>query len=148
MPPRSNRRRSSRPRGLAAFRGRATVATWLTRLALNAARDHPRRKRTRDLLDQVLIHRRLLAQQDQGHAVGLLDGTMADLSNWFGMAENSPGWIQPGGSCPVFALVQHWRCEGTGNTGSAQKSEWLSLGFWVAVSRGAATHCGARPGAA
>jgi len=27
------------------------------------------------------------------------------------------------------------------NTGAAQKSEWLSLGFWVAVSQGAANNC-------
>ncbi len=36
-------------RGLPRFRGDAAVATWLTRLALNAARDHLRRRRTRDL---------------------------------------------------------------------------------------------------
>jgi RNA polymerase sigma-70 factor (ECF subfamily) len=39
--------------GLPTFRGDATLATWLTRLALNAARDHLRRRRTRALLQGV-----------------------------------------------------------------------------------------------
>jgi len=53
-------------RALASFRGQAALGTWLTRLAVNAARDHLRRKRTRELLDQVLVHRRFLAQQRRG----------------------------------------------------------------------------------
>jgi RNA polymerase sigma-70 factor (ECF subfamily) len=53
-------------RALGSFRGQAALGTWLTRLAVNAARDHLRRKRARDLLDQLLAHRRLLAQQKRG----------------------------------------------------------------------------------
>ena len=40
--------------GLRSFRGDASLATWLTRLALNAARDHLRRRRTRALLHGAL----------------------------------------------------------------------------------------------
>src|SRR5919198_4926025 len=39
--------------GLRQFRGEASLATWLTRLALNAARDHLRRRRTRALFGGV-----------------------------------------------------------------------------------------------
>jgi hypothetical protein len=56
---------------------------------------------------------------------------------------NSPSWIQPGSSRPVFALVQQRRCEQTHSAGTAQTSEWFSLGFWVAVSQGAANPCSA-----
>jgi RNA polymerase sigma-70 factor, ECF subfamily len=37
-------------RGLPRFRGDAALATWLTRLALNTARDHLRRQRARQVL--------------------------------------------------------------------------------------------------
>lgn len=37
-------------RALPRFRGEAALATWLTRLALNAARDHLRRQRARPVL--------------------------------------------------------------------------------------------------
>jgi RNA polymerase sigma-70 factor, ECF subfamily len=53
-------------RGLAAFRGDAALATWLTRLALNAARDHLRRRRARAVLQGVLVHRRLMALRADG----------------------------------------------------------------------------------
>ncbi|MDP9372692.1 MAG: RNA polymerase sigma factor [Chloroflexota bacterium] len=39
--------------GLGRFRGEAGLATWLTRLALNTARDHLRRQRTRAALHAV-----------------------------------------------------------------------------------------------
>ncbi len=41
-------------RGLPHFRGEAALATWLTRLTLNAARDHSRRSRTKALLGRVV----------------------------------------------------------------------------------------------
>jgi len=40
-------------RGLRAFRGEASLKTWLTRLTLNAARDHARRQHTRQ---RTLMH--------------------------------------------------------------------------------------------
>ena len=40
--------------GLRSFRGEASLATWLTRLALNAARDYLRRQRPRALLPGAL----------------------------------------------------------------------------------------------
>jgi hypothetical protein len=83
------------------------------------------------------------SQYDQGRAVGVLEGTIADLSLWFGLGENSPGWIQPGSSHPVLGLVQQRRCEDNQGSGIAQNSEWLSLGFWVAVSQRAANPCNA-----
>jgi len=86
------------------------------------------------LLDPAWVR----SQYEQGRAVGVLNGTMADLNHWFGLGENSPGWIQPGTSRPVFALVQQRRCEETNSSGLAQTSEWLSLGFWVAISQRAA----------
>jgi hypothetical protein len=88
-------------------------------------------------IDQAWVR----SQYDQGRAVGVLDGTIADLVRWFALGENFPGWIQPGNSRPVLALVQQRRCEASGASGSAQKSEWLSLGFWVAVSQEAARAC-------
>src|SRR5919201_5328693 len=41
-------------RGLRGFRGEAALGTWLTRLALNAARDHLRRRQRRELLQALL----------------------------------------------------------------------------------------------
>jgi RNA polymerase sigma-70 factor, ECF subfamily len=41
-------------RALPRFRGEASLATWLTRLALNAGRDHLRRERSRGLLVPLL----------------------------------------------------------------------------------------------
>jgi RNA polymerase sigma-70 factor (ECF subfamily) len=45
-------------RGLPRFRHDAALATWLTRVALNSARDHLRRQRAREVLDAArgLIH--------------------------------------------------------------------------------------------
>ena len=40
--------------GLRSFRGDASLATWLTRLTLNAARDHLRRQHTRPLVHGAL----------------------------------------------------------------------------------------------
>jgi RNA polymerase sigma-70 factor (ECF subfamily) len=40
--------------GLKRFRGDAALATWLTRIALNAALDHVRRRRTREVLHRAL----------------------------------------------------------------------------------------------
>ncbi len=40
-------------RALPGFRGDATLSTWLTRLALNAARDHLRRRRVQATLDTL-----------------------------------------------------------------------------------------------
>jgi RNA polymerase sigma-70 factor, ECF subfamily len=40
-------------RSLGSFRHDATLATWLTRVALNTARDHLRRQRTREIVGAV-----------------------------------------------------------------------------------------------
>ena len=54
-------------RGLRRFRGEAALATWLTRLTLNTARDHLRRRRTRDMVSMLPGLRSL--QPDRADAV-------------------------------------------------------------------------------
>lgn len=81
------------------------------------------------LVDPVWVRR----QYDQGRAVGVLDGTMADLQCWFGLGDNRPSWwIQPGSGRPVFAQVHahdvHRR---------QQRSDWLTLSWFLTASRAA-----------
>jgi hypothetical protein len=67
-------------------------------------------------------------------AIGVLDGTVADLADRFGLGENGAGWIQPGGTRPVFALLRANPCPNS--TGRAQTSDWLSLSWLLSASCG------------
>jgi hypothetical protein len=75
------------------------------------------------------------AQYANCHALGVLDGTVADLVRRFGVGENSGGWIQPGSTRPAFALVHVFPCPTS--TGGGQTSDWLTLGWLLASTRGA-----------
>jgi RNA polymerase sigma factor (sigma-70 family) len=66
-------------RGLAHFRGDAALGTWLTRLAVNTARDRLRRNRTRALLSVLMpwhtptgqeAFERLEQRDELDHALG------------------------------------------------------------------------------
>jgi hypothetical protein len=59
-------------------------------------------------------------------AIGVLDGTVADLVSRFSVDENSGGRIQPGSTRPAFALVRVFRCPTS--TSGGQTSDWLTLG--------------------
>jgi len=82
------------------------------------------------LLDQVpddWVRRRY----DAGMAVGVLDGTMADLSMRVSPgAWASSGWLQPGTDRPVFALLQ------SAERGQRAQSDWLTLAWLLATSSG------------
>ena len=68
---------------------------------------------------------------DAGIAVGVLDGTMADLSTRVSLGGRaSASWIQPGTDRPVFALVQ------SAERGERAQSDWLTLTWLLATSSG------------
>ena len=103
------------------------------------------------------IHRAALGQVDpawararyaEGRAVGVLDGTVADLVDRLGLGENGVGWIQPGGTRPVFALAFMWSSSCPASSGRGQRSDWLSLSWLLAATRAAlADPCTASPDA-
>jgi hypothetical protein len=95
------------------------------------------------------LHRQALQQIDpgwvsagfaEGRAVGVLDGTMLDLVDRFGLGNNGPSWIQPGTGRPVFALVQARDCPK--GPLRRQSSVWLTLSMLMATSRAAVDTCG------
>jgi hypothetical protein len=78
------------------------------------------------------------ARLAEGRAIGVVDGGASDLVRAFGIGQDGPGWLGSGSGRPVFALAQEYRCATSGaRAGGGQHSEWLSLGFWLAVSEGA-----------
>ena len=80
----------------------------------------------------------------QGYAIGVIGGTMADLSDWFGLGDHGGGWIRPGSPRPAFAIVQVWECQvapGVFRFGSSASSEWFSLPWLVGISWRAANPC-------
>jgi hypothetical protein len=68
------------------------------------------------------------AQYAAGLAIGVLDGTPADLANHFGIGDTHLGWIRPGSGRPAFALVQAHQ------QGGRQTSDWLNTGWLIAAS--------------
>lgn len=61
---------------------------------------------------------------DLGVAIGVLDGTLADLAERFGIGANNASWIQPGTGRPVFALARS----------GGQASDWLNVAALLAHS--------------
>ncbi len=59
-------------RSLDGFRGDASIGTWLTRIAMNAARDHLRRRRARGVWHR-LLELRVGAQSSDGGLDGLAE---------------------------------------------------------------------------
>jgi nitrite reductase/ring-hydroxylating ferredoxin subunit len=95
------------------------------------------------------LHRQALQQIDpgwvsagfgEGRAVGVLDGTMLDLVDRFGLGKDGLSWIQPGTGRPVFALVQARDCPN--GPLRRQSSEWLTLSMLMATSRATVDPCG------
>jgi hypothetical protein len=74
------------------------------------------------------------AQYANCHAIGVLDGTVADLVGRFGLGENSGGWTQPGGTRPAFAQV---RVSCPTSMSHGQTSDWLTLGWLLGSTRSA-----------
>jgi hypothetical protein len=59
-----------------------------------------------------------------GVSIGVLDGTIADLADRFGIATNNGNWLQPGSELPVFALAMP----------DGYSSDWLSVHWLLARS--------------
>lgn len=91
----------------------------------------------------------LLARHRQGHPVGVIGGTMEELSDWFGIGPGAGGWLRPGNPLPLFALFDGRRCwvpPGGPSPGGfwvwdGGISEHASLNWVVSVSHRAATRC-------
>ena len=69
------------------------------------------------------------ARYAAGLAIGVLDGTLADLADRFGIGDKQFSWIQPGSGRPVFALVQ------ASEHGGRQTSDWLNTSWLITASR-------------
>jgi hypothetical protein len=87
-----------------------------------------------------------------GHPVGVIDGTMDELWDWFGIGQRNGSWLRAGGVLPTFVLVDGRRCR-VGPSGPTieppDPSRWLgggtsehfSLGWVLSLSHQAATFC-------
>jgi hypothetical protein len=85
------------------------------------------------------------ARYREGHPVGVIGGTMAELWAWFGIGpRDGGGFLRPGSPVPAFALADSRSCGG-GPGGQTQQrlgtSEHFSLDWLVSVSRDAALFC-------
>jgi hypothetical protein len=75
-------------------------------------------------IDAAMLDR-VPAERAQGwYRAGVLEGTMADVSELLGLGSNAPGWIQPGSGRPVFARAMP----------NGQSSDWLTVSWRLARS--------------
>lgn len=92
------------------------------------------------------------ARHGEGHPVGVIDGTIEDLRDWYGIGPGVGGWLRQGGVLPTFALFDGRSCR-IGPSGRSIEppdpwrylggatSEHFSLGLVVDASQRAVTFC-------
>jgi RNA polymerase sigma-70 factor (ECF subfamily) len=126
-------------RSLPTFRGDAALGTWLTRLAVNTARDRLRRTRTRALLHVLMPWRTLTGQEafDRLEQRDELDHALRHLS---ATVRQTLG-LYYGADLPVREVAEALGCaEGTVkwrlSTGVAQLRELLESERSLEFSRG------------
>lgn len=92
------------------------------------------------------------ARHFEGHPIGVIDGTMEELWDRFGIGPGAGGWLRAGGVLPTFALVDGRHCL-VGSNGPTMgppdalkwsgsgTSEHFSLDLVLDASQRAATFC-------
>jgi hypothetical protein len=87
----------------------------------------------------------LRARYGEGYAVGVIDGTMAELWEWFRLGTPDGGWLRTGRPQPIFAMVHQWSCEvapGRFQFYGSSGSDRFTLGWVAGLSNRAARACG------